>query len=186
MLIVGLGNPGKKYDGTRHNLGFEVIDRLREKFTLPEYIERFSGEFIRGTFASRPLMLLKPTTFMNLSGSSVQAAASFFKVDTKKELLVVHDDLDLGVGRLRIRLNHGAGGHNGVKDIINRIGHQDFYRFRIGIGKPEPTMPVDAYVLEKIPKDEEEVIELAVVRTVEAITLALTDGPEAAMNRFSA
>lgn len=185
MLIVGLGNPGKKYEGTRHNLGFEVVDRLRVRFGLPNYIGRFSGEFIRGTHAGIPVMLLKPTTFMNISGSSVQSTAAFFKTDTKKNLWVVHDDLDLGIGRLRIRRGGGSGGHNGVKDVINRVGHADFARFRVGIGRPEGEKPVDAYVLEKIPPEEREAIDAAVERATKAVITALTEGFDKAMDLYS-
>lgn len=185
MLIVGLGNPGKKYEGTRHNIGFEVVDRLRERFGLPDYITRFSGDFIRGTHASKPLILLKPTTFMNLSGSSVQPAASFFKIDTKQDLWVVHDDLDLGLGRIRIRHSNGAGGHNGVKSIMDRVGHHNFMRFRIGIGRPETPQPIEDFVLEKFSKEEREIIDIAIDRMADALTFALTDGIDAAMNRYS-
>lgn len=185
MLIVGLGNPGKKYEGTRHNIGFEAVDRLRERFGLPGYIDRFEGEFIRGTHAGLDVMLLKPTTFMNLSGSSVQAAASYLKIDTAHDLWVIHDDLDLGVGRIRIRRGNGSGGHNGVKDIIDRIGHQDFIRFRIGIGRPEPPMPADAYVLEPVPEEERGNVDLAIERAIDAIEAAMADGIDAAMDRYS-
>lgn len=185
MLIVGLGNPGKKYGGTRHNVGFEVIDLLVERFGLPEPIDRFSGEFVRGTHAGHDVMLLKPTTFMNLSGSSVYAAAHYLKIDTRQEMWVIHDDIDLGIGRLRIRKSNGAGGHNGVRDIMDRLGHQDFFRFRIGVGRPEPPKPVDAYVLEKFPKDEREAIDDAIERTVDALTVALTEGIDHAMDRYS-
>ena len=186
MLIVGLGNPGKRYDGTRHNLGFAVLDRMRERFGLPEFIDRFSGEFITGTHAGVPLMLLKPSTFMNLSGSSVHAAAAYFKIDTKKDLWIVHDDLDLGVGRLRIRRGGGSGGHNGVKDIIDRVGHPDFARFRVGIGRPEGPMPIDAYVLEKIPEEDEKAIDAVIDFTIDAILSAVTEGLDRAMDRYSA
>lgn len=186
MLIIGLGNPGQKYDGTRHNIGFEVIDKLRVHFGLPEYIDRFSSEFIRGKYSGRPLMLMKPQTFMNLSGSSVQTAINFFKLDPKEDIIVVHDDLDLDVGRLRIRPSAGPGGHNGVKDIIDTLGTKDFFRFRIGIGKPEGRKPVEAHVLERFSKEDRKEMDLVIEKTVNALIVALAENTKEAMNRYSA
>jgi PTH1 family peptidyl-tRNA hydrolase len=183
-LIVGLGNPGKKYEGTRHNLGFRVVDLLRERFGLEPYDSRFESEMAKGAPRGVQLLLLKPQTFMNLSGGAVTAAARYHKVPPDR-LWVVHDDLDLPLGHLRIRVGGSSGGHRGVQSIIDRLGTQDFVRFRLGIGRPQGPMPADAYVVAPFGREEREAAEAMIARAAEAVTTALSDGLTKAMNLFN-
>jgi len=136
-LIVGLGNPGKKYERNRHNVGFMMVDRLRTERGLPDWKEKFSGVFSRGSAFGDDVMLLKPMTFMNVSGDSVQPAAAFIKVEPNR-VLVIHDELDLPFGDVRIKLGGGHAGHNGLRSIIERLGTPEFLRIRVGIGRPPP------------------------------------------------
>ena len=178
LLIVGLGNPGKEYVGTRHNAGFDVVDALAERAGLKWKKEaKFKGEVAKGA----DFVLLKPVTFMNLSGESVVPAAQFYKIDTKTSIFVAHDELDLPVGAMKISIGSGPGGHNGVKSIIEKLGHKDFARFRVGIGKPADQTPIEDYVLRKPAKDEV----LAIDRAVEAIEVAHKEGIVAAMNSYN-
>jgi PTH1 family peptidyl-tRNA hydrolase len=134
-LVVGLGNPGTKYSKNRHNVGFMVADRLADDFRFPEWKEKFSGLFSKGTIASEDVVLLKPQTYMNESGKSVQAAVAFFHIDIKKDLVVMHDEIDLEFADVRLKVGGGHAGQNGIRSIISAIG-PDFARVRIGIGRP--------------------------------------------------
>lgn len=185
ILIVGLGNPGKKYEKTRHNLGFRVVDLLRERWDFPTYDGRFEAEASKGSMFERQVLLAKPQTFMNLSGASVAAKVGFYKIDAAQDLWVVHDDLDLPLGRLRIRHGGSAGGHNGIRSIIERLGHQEFWRFRLGIGRPDDRQPIEDYVLAPFGKDEAKEAEAAVARTADAIETALREGMTKAMNVYN-
>lgn len=186
MLIIGLGNPGKNYERTRHNIGFRVVDALRERWAFPDYARNFESELARGMRAGRSVALMKPRTFMNLSGSAVLAAVSFYKIPPS-ELWVVHDDLDLPLGRLRIRRGGSAGGHNGVADIMRRLGTDAFVRFRLGIGRPEEGREaVESYVLGKFSKEEEAAAKEAVERCVLAVETAMAEGLDRAMTVYNA
>jgi peptidyl-tRNA hydrolase, PTH1 family len=134
-LVVGLGNPGTKYAKNRHNVGFMVADHLYEDGRLPEWKEKFNGLFAKGTIAGQDVVLLKPQTYMNESGRSVQAAVAFFHIDVKKDLLVLHDELDLEFADVRLKVGGGHAGQNGIRSIIGALG-PDFARVRIGIGRP--------------------------------------------------
>ncbi len=149
-LIIGLGNPGKKYSNTRHNIGFEIIDKLSEKNNFPEF--RFSKKFDALISEKDNIILVKPQTFMNQSGKSVRAITSFYKT---KELIVIHDDIDLLLGKIRVSENRGGAGHKGVESIIKHLGTKDFTRIRIGI-QPEKGKPnnVEKFVLQRFKKEE--------------------------------
>ena len=134
-LVVGLGNPGTKYAKHRHNAGFMVADYLHSTAGLPEWKEKFSGVFAKGTLGGEDVVLLKPMTYMNESGKSVQAAVAFLKVDTKKDLLVIHDEIDLEFGDVRLKVGGGHAGQNGIRSIIAALG-PDFARVRVGVGRP--------------------------------------------------
>jgi PTH1 family peptidyl-tRNA hydrolase len=184
-LIVGLGNPGEEYDRTRHNAGFMVIDRLLENFPAGRFEKRHTAEsFVyAGSFKGKPLSLQKPLTFMNLSGKAVAPIAR--KLGLKpEEILVIHDDLDLPVGKMRLKCGGSDGGHNGLKSIIAELGSASFKRLRIGIGRPLPGQTVD-YVLGKF---EEEGIDVNVVLNAakDAVQTVLTAGMSRAMNQFNA
>jgi len=181
FLIVGLGNPGPKYDKTRHNIGFEILDTLAEKWQAPAFSPKFQGLFAQLSQSGLKVLLLKPETYMNLSGRSVQEAIHFFKLNPSSQLLVISDDLDLPVAQLRLRLSGGAGGHNGLKSIIECIGTENFARLRVGIGKSDK-IPTENYVLGKIPKAEQAAFEDAIKHAAEGIEAILKDGLAKAMN----
>jgi peptidyl-tRNA hydrolase, PTH1 family len=189
-LIVGLGNPGPKYDRTRHNIGFEVIDALAKSYPGLSLVEnkRFqgaTGEFRTGTERT---VLLKPSTFMNLSGQSVRAVLDWYKLDPRA-VLVVYDDMDLPTGKLRLRLSGGAGGHNGMKSIISHLGTQEFPRLRLGIGgttKGEARdQAVVSHVLGRFAPEDRKIVDAVILMAVDAIDLSLRKGVERSMNLFN-
>ena len=185
-LIVGLGNPGPEYAGTRHNAGFMVIDRLLAGFPAGRFEERHtaSSSVWAGKFRGRALLLQKPLTFMNLSGQAVALLARRSGIQPES-ILVISDDLDLPVGRLRLRNGGADGGHNGLKSIIAELGSSSFRRLRIGIGRPKPGETVD-YVLSKFEGEEERRFEASLAAAAEAVRTVLTGGMARAMNRFNA
>lgn len=152
-LIVGLGNPGKEYEKTRHNIGFEVIDALSSKWNIPLNQAKHKGLYGVGYVNGNKVILLKPLTYMNLSGESIIAVMNYFKVDID-DVVVLYDDLDLAVGKLRLRQKGSAGGHNGIKSTIAHLGTQEFNRIRIGIGRPITAMPITNYVLGRFQAEE--------------------------------
>ncbi len=183
-LIVGLGNPGKKYSQTRHNVGFHIVDRLATLENLNFDKRQSKALLARGRVEGVSIALVKPQTFMNLSGEAVAPLARFYKIDPAR-ILVIYDDLDLPNAQLRLRMKGGAGGHKGMKSIIQHLGTQDFPRMRIGIGRPPGRMPVEAYVLQNFSAAQNE--EMAVTReqAINAIRAILTQGIEFAMNNFN-
>jgi len=164
-LIVGLGNPGKQYEKTRHNVGFMVLDALFKAFNLKPQT-KFKGEFAQVILKGETILLLKPQTFMNLSGESVHLVKDFYKIEDQ-DILVIYDDLDLPVGKLRLREKGSSGGHNGIKSIIHHLHHQDFKRLRIGIDK-DNFIPTADYVLGKFTKADKGPLENALQRAVNA------------------
>ena len=185
-LIVGLGNPGPEYAGTRHNAGFMVIDRLLAGFPAGRFEERHtaSSSVWAGKFRGRALLLQKPLTFMNLSGEAVALLARRSGIQPES-ILVISDDLDLPVGRLRLRNGGADGGHNGLKSIIAELGSSSFRRLRIGIGRPKPGETVD-YVLSKFEGEEERRFEASLEAAADAVRAVLAGGMTRAMNRFNA
>ena len=189
-LIVGLGNPGDKYAGTRHNIGFEVVDRLSKTWNLPLKEERrFQGEYGAGLGPTRQkVYLLKPLTFMNRSGQSMRAVLDWLKLEPS-QVLVIYDDMDLPVGRLRLRLSGSAGGHNGMKSAIAHLGTQDFPRLRIGIGTGnragDSDRAVISHVLGNFSKAERATMDQVVDTTLRALEKALTDGVEKSMSLYN-
>lgn len=156
-VIVGLGNPGVKYENTKHNVGFMLVDHLASQIQLEVDKEKFQGIYGIGTYQGEKILLLKPLTYMNLSGESLRAVIDFYKIDPK-DIMVVYDDLDLPVGKIRLRMKGSAGGHNGIKSIIAHLGTQEFNRIRIGIGRPENGMSITDYVLSDFSKEDNEKI----------------------------
>jgi PTH1 family peptidyl-tRNA hydrolase len=172
-LIIGLGNPGKQYEHTRHNIGFECIDALAKKWDAPLSQMKFNGMF---TSVHRPegkVILLKPLTYMNLSGESVRPLMDYFDVAIE-DIIVIYDDLDLDTGKLRLRQKGSAGGHNGIKSLIQHLGTQEFNRIRVGISRPPAGMKVADYVLAKFSKEDNLAIEQAIEQTVSAVEAALS------------
>ncbi len=152
-IIVGLGNPGKQYEATRHNIGFHVIDELSKRLDIPLTQSKFNGMYGIGHVGTEKVMLLKPLTYMNLSGECVVPMMDYYEVNDD-EIVVIYDDLDLQVGKLRLRQKGSAGGHNGIKSIIQHLGSQEFNRIRIGVDRPKNGMKVPDYVLSNFSEDE--------------------------------
>ncbi len=183
-LIVGLGNPGEKYKHTRHNCGFMVIDRISEATGIALNRKGFSGVYGLGRYHDKEIMLLKPMTYMNLSGNSISAAMHYYHL-TADDLLVIYDDLDIAIGRIRLRQTGSAGGHNGMKHIINCLHTKNFERIRVGIGRDQNVLILD-YVLKIIPKAERPDIEKAFLDARDACLMSLDEGFAKAMNRYNA
>ena len=171
-IIVGLGNPGAKYAGTRHNVGFAVLDELAERHNIRIDTAKHKALIGKGIIDGEKVILAMPQTFMNLSGESVRAIMDFYKC-TVEDLIVVYDDIDLDVGKLRIRQKGSAGGHNGLKNIIAHCGTQDFLRIRIGVGKLEPGGDMVAHVLGRMPQEDRKLAEASFDRAISAILLIL-------------
>ena len=181
-LIVGLGNPGRKYEGTRHNMGFMAIDLFSDISQIDVDKEVFSGLLGRGKVFDEDVLLFKPTTYMNLSGTAVSQVVHYFKIE-KEDIIVVYDDMAIAPGNIRLRLNGSSGGHKGMQNIIEQLGTSDIKRIRIGIG--EPTYDTVDFVLSKPVNEEKELIEGAIENAANAIKEALKNGFDRAMNRFN-
>ena len=183
-LIAGLGNPGRKYAGTRHNIGFAAVEELARRQRLQIGQSKFDGLFATGAVCGVDVVLLKPQTFMNKSGRSILAARQFFDI-AASDTIVMHDDIDLDCGVLRLKKGGGHGGHNGLRHIIACTGDRDFPRVRLGIGRPEHDN-VTAHVLGRFDRSEEALVAELIEDACDAVELILTDGVEAAQNRFHA
>ena len=183
-IIVGLGNPGAKYAGTRHNVGFAVLDELAERHNIRIDTAKHKALIGKGIIDGEKVILAMPQTFMNLSGESVRAIMDFYKC-TVEDLIVVYDDIDLDVGKLRIRQKGSAGGHNGMKNIIQHVGSQEFVRIRVGVGKKPDHMDLADYVLSRIGKEDLANIRASCGNACDAVETILADGTVAAMNKFN-
>lgn len=185
-IIVGLGNPGKEYEGTRHNVGFLVLEKLAAKENISVLEKKHKAIIGKGIVAGVKCVLAKPQTYMNLSGESVRQLIDYYKVDETSELIVISDDISLEPGQIRIRKKGSAGGHNGLKNIIANLGHDSFIRVKMGVGEKPRGWDLVDYVLGRFSKSDREAVEEAADRAVEAIRTIIADGPDAAMNRFNA
>lgn len=184
-LVVGLGNPGPKYEWTRHNMGFLVIDELAEREKIPVQKLKYRALTNTAVIGGRSVLLMKPTTYMNLSGESVGEAARFYKIPPER-VLVISDDVALPQGKLRIRRSGSAGGHNGLKNIISHLGSDQFPRIKVGVGgKPHPDHDMADWVLGKFTGQDRKVMEEAIARAADAVTLFLEQGPDQAMAKFN-
>lgn len=181
-LIVGLGNPGAKYEGTRHNVGFDVVDILATRWGLTMTTEKFHAWFTQGEFDGEKVVLLKPSTFMNRSGQAVLGAGRFYKIGAS-DLLVIADDHALPLGRLRMRVKSSAGGHNGLQSVVDYVGSDEWARLRIGIGEPVGVPAV--YVLSRFTPEEEKTMKPARKRAADAAECWIGQGAEAAMTKFN-
>lgn len=184
FVIVGLGNPGKKYEKTRHNMGFLAIDKLAEKHDIKVNKLKHKALVGDGFISGRKALLVKPQTYMNLSGESVREIISYYDIDLE-DLIVIYDDFDLETGAIRIRKKGSAGSHNGMKSIIGQIQSKDFPRIRIGIGKSGGGAEWKDFVLGKTSKQDEKLIEDAVERTADAVACILEKGIDKAMNEYN-
>ena len=185
FLIVGLGNPGRQYEHTRHNAGFDVMDALAEKYNISISESGHKALFGKGMIGGQKVILAKPQTFMNLSGESVAELLHYYKIDPEEELLVIFDDISLAPGNIRIRKKGSAGGHNGLKNIIKMLGHDTFTRVRMGVGEKPKNYDLADYVLGHFPVEERKVMDDATKTAAEAIRMILTESADAAMNHFN-
>lgn len=184
-LIVGLGNPGRDYVGTRHNMGFEAVDAICAKYDIKLNKEKFRAVYGEGRIGGEKVLVIKPQTYMNLSGESVREFRDWFKME-EKNMIVIYDDISLPVGKLRIREKGSAGGHNGIKNIIYQLGTDVFPRIKIGVGAPDhPDYDVKDYVLGKFSKEETEVLIKTVIRAAAAVEEIMLHGAQSAMNQYN-
>lgn len=183
-LIVGLGNPESDYSKTRHNMGFNVINKIANKYTIDVNKSKFKALFGSGIIEGEKVVLLKPQTFMNLSGESVIEAMNFYKI-TPDELIVIYDDFDTESGAIRIRKTGSAGSHNGMKSVINSINTENFCRIRVGIGKPQNKTDMITYVIGHVPEEEMKVLDEGTSIAQDAVIEIIKNGAEMAMNKFN-
>ena len=184
LLIAGLGNPGQQYKNTRHNIGFMLLDHLARKANVTFSESKWKAAVARTVIGKESALLLKPVTFMNLSGTAVAAAANFYKL-TADRVIVVHDDLDMALGRVKIVAGGGDGGHKGVRSIMECLGTRDFPRMKIGIGRPPANIPADRYVLGRFESEELAVINAKMAAMVDGINIFAEQGIAAAMNNIN-
>ncbi|MCF0134337.1 MAG: aminoacyl-tRNA hydrolase [Blautia sp.] len=184
-LVAGLGNPGRQYHKTRHNMGFDTIDYLVEKYRIPQGGVKFNAMFGKGIIGGEPAILMKPLSYMNLSGGPVQEMANYFKIDPETELIVIYDDIDLEPGQLRIRKQGSAGGHNGMKDIIRRLGTEKFIRIKVGVGAKPSGWDLADYVLGHFGETERKAVDESIEKAGEAVAMILSEGIDAAMNKYN-
>lgn len=184
-IIAGLGNPTLQYEGTRHNVGFDVIDTLAEKYNISVDARKSRAFIGKGMIEGQKVILVKPQTYMNLSGESIRGLVDYYKIDVEHELLVIYDDISLDVGQLRIRKKGSAGGHNGIKNIIANLGTQNFPRIKVGVGEKTKKYDLADYVLSHFSKAERELMEEGYQKAVKAVEMLLDGEMEAAMNEYN-
>lgn len=183
-LIVGLGNPGKEYENTRHNMGFKVLNKLSEKYSIPITKSKFNGKYGTGTIENEKVILLEPQTYMNLSGEAIKPMLDFYKVAPSK-LLVIYDDIDVEPGKIKIRMKGGPGTHNGMKSVVNIVGTEEFTRVRVGIGQPIIKLAMVDYVIGYVPEEELKILNDGIEKAAEAVEEILKHGINYAMNKFN-
>ena len=184
FLIVGLGNPEEEYSNTRHNMGFDTINKLANEYNIKINKHKFKGLCGSGIIENEKVILLKPQTYMNLSGKSIKEAMAFYKIKSEN-IIVIYDDIDIEPGIIKIRKKGGPGGHNGMKSVISEIDTQNFPRIRIGIGKPENKGQLIEYVIGKMPQTDKDILEKATILGKEAILEIIKNGVDIAMNKFN-
>lgn len=183
-IVVGLGNPTKTYDGTRHNIGFNVIDQIAADLGISVNEKKHKAKFGKGYIGGEKIILAKPQTYMNLSGESVRALMDYYKV-SEDELIIIYDDTSLDAGQIRIRGKGSAGGHNGIRSIISHLGTMEFPRIKVGIGSKPPGWDLADYVLSKFKEEEKDIIKEAVKTASDAVRVIITDGINEAMNQYN-
>jgi PTH1 family peptidyl-tRNA hydrolase len=181
-LVVGLGNPGQEYVNTRHNIGFDAINYIANKYNIEINREKFKGVYGEGFINNNKVILLKPTTYMNLSGESIRELVNFYKLNND-EVIVIYDDISLEVGKLRIRAKGSAGGHNGIKSIISNLATDEFPRIKVGVGQPKHDLV--SHVLGKFSSEENKVLEKTLPAVVQAVEVMIKDSINEAMNKFN-
>lgn len=184
-IIAGLGNPGRDYVGTRHNIGFEAANAIAAKYNIKFNKEKFRAVFGEGTIGGEKVLLVKPQTFMNLSGESIRPLRDWYKIPDEN-IIIIYDDISLPTGKLRLRAKGSAGGHNGMKSIIYQLGTDVFPRIKIGVGAPEnPDYDLKDYVLGRFSKDEVEILIKTVIRAADAVSSIIENGVELTMSKFN-
>ena len=183
-LIIGLGNPEKEYSRTRHNMGFDTINQLARQNGIEVTKKKFESLYGMGWIKGEKVILVKPQTYMNLSGQAVKQFMDFYKIK-KENLFIIYDDMDIEPGKIKIRKQGGAGGHNGMKSILQNLGNKEFPRIRIGIGRPTIESDNINYVIGQIPMEEREILKKGINRAVEAIEEMVQHGVDSAMNKFN-
>lgn len=182
--IIGLGNPGKKYEKTRHNIGFMALDEIAKQHAIQFDKTKFKCEYYIGLIQNQKVLLIKPQTFMNLSGEGVRPLLDYYNVDYENAL-VIYDDLDLPTGKIRLREKGGHGGHNGIRSLIEHLGTKEFKRLRIGIGRPVDATPIVNYVLKPFPKNEEPDVATAIDTSVKACDMWMNQSFNEVMNVYN-
>ena len=183
-LIVGLGNPEKEYGNTRHNMGFDTINEIAKNNNIDINKNKFKGLYETVNLQNQKVILLKPQTYMNLSGESVREIVGFYNIEPQN-IIVIYDDIDIEKGHIKIRKKGGAGSHNGMKSVVQELGTTDFARIRVGIGQPEFKSDIINYVIGKVPKEEQEILHQGVKKAAEAVEEILKNGIDIAMNKFN-
>ncbi len=184
-IIVGLGNPGSKYNNTRHNIGFSLIDCIADAYNISVIEKKQNALIGKGVIDGRKVILAKPQTFMNLSGESVRALVDYYKIEETTELIVLYDDISLDVGQLRIRVKGSAGGHNGIKNIISHLGHQQFLRLKIGVGEKPKGYDLADYVLGHFTQDEVKLFQARTQDMIKAVVCMVAGEVDDAMNQYN-
>lgn len=185
FIIAGLGNPTKEYEGTRHNVGFHVIDKIADKYNISVDMKKSRAYIGKGMIEGQKVILVKPQTYMNLSGESIRGLVDYYKIDPERELLVIYDDISLNPGQIRIRKKGSAGGHNGIKNIITHLGTDIFPRIKVGVGEKPKGYDLADYVLGHFSKADRELMEDGYDNAVVAVSKILIGEIEAAMNEYN-
>lgn len=184
-IVVGLGNPTRQYEGTRHNVGFDTIDYLVDEYRVPSSGLKHKAMYGKGVIAGQKVILAKPLTYMNLSGESVAELVNYYKVDPEEELVVIYDDINLAPGQIRVRKKGSAGGHNGIKSIIGSLGTDKFKRIRVGVGEKPKNWDLADFVLSPFSGEERELVDEGIRHGADALELILQDDIDGAMNRYN-
>ena len=184
-IIAGLGNPTQQYDHTRHNIGFDTITYLADRYHITMNTKKFQAICGTGVIEGQKVLLLKPQTYMNLSGNSIGEAVNFYKLDPATEVIVIYDDIALEPGYIRVRKKGSAGGHNGIKDIIAHLGTQEFKRVRVGVGEKPKDYDLAAYVLGHFAAEDRKKVEEAIAQAADAVELMVQDRADEAMNLYN-
>ncbi|MDD6203227.1 MAG: aminoacyl-tRNA hydrolase [Lachnospiraceae bacterium] len=184
-IIVGLGNPGKQYEKTRHNVGYSCVDAIAKENGIAVLECKHKALIGKGYIDGEKVILVKPLTYMNLSGESVREVIDYYKVDETTNLIIIYDDISLEAGALRIRKKGSAGGHNGIKNIISCLGHDTFKRIKVGVGEKPKGYDLADYVLGHFSKEEQKIMEESVLKVSQAVKMLIKEEVDAAMNRFN-
>ena len=184
-LVAGLGNPGKQYEATRHNMGFDTIDYLIEEYKVPQGGVKFNAMYGKPMIGGEKVILMNPLSFMNLSGGPIRDMVNYFKIDPETELIVIYDDIDLDPGQLRIRKQGSAGGHNGIKDIIRQLGTEKFLRIKVGVGAKPKGWDLADHVLGRFSTEDRKLVDEAIGKAAKAVDIMIEQGADAAMNEYN-